>query len=479
MKKDELTEKNNLTDMKALIKKSPLSGKDHFAYGSASIGDALAYTMVGSFLMFFLTTVAEIRPSTAGSIIAAGAVWNAFINPVVGFCSDKVKTRLGSRRPMILFFSIPLALSMFLLFSDFPIPAAFKPCYYGIMTVIFWTSYTGFFVPYLALGAMYTEDYTERTKLRLYASAFNTLGAAATMTLPTLLIKYCKTLNFSLSLSWSVAGAITGFITMISIIITFFLSKDKDPAWENTVFPHVSDIRFKAIFREYLDIARLKPMKYLILASACALITYTILMSDMIYFLTYNLGLGPSEISAALLARAMVGVITIPFVSRCAEKFDKKNTIILFYAIAAAGLIFIRFTGVNDIAETALYIFFAGLCTSVYWQLMPSIYYDVCDYDYMENNRNRQGSILSFQGLIEAASGGIGAQLLGIILETSDFKGSLALQTPEALDGIFACTTLLPVVFVAISAYAVYRYPITRKVHGEILAKIKEQTDIR
>lgn len=41
MKKDELTEKNNLTDMKALIKKSPLSGKDHFAYGSASIGDAL------------------------------------------------------------------------------------------------------------------------------------------------------------------------------------------------------------------------------------------------------------------------------------------------------------------------------------------------------------------------------------------------------------------------------------------------------
>ena len=91
----------------------------------------------------------------------------------------------------------------------------------------------------------------------------------------------------------------------------------------------------------------------------------------------------------------------------------------------------------------------------------------------MENKRNRQGAILSFQGLIEAAAWGIGAQLLGIILEISGFKGGAAVQSSDALNGIFTCTTLLPVFFILISTYAIYKYPITRKVHREILEKSK------
>ena len=72
------------------VENQTLAIKEHLSYGSGSIGDALAYTMIGSFLMFFLTTIAGIKPFIAGSILAAGAVWNAFINPIVGFLSDKI-----------------------------------------------------------------------------------------------------------------------------------------------------------------------------------------------------------------------------------------------------------------------------------------------------------------------------------------------------------------------------------------------------
>lgn len=473
MKKETLISDKQFIRTDELKGNNHLTAKDYFVYGSASIGDALAYSMVGSFLMFFLTTVAEIKPGTAGSIMAFGAIWNAFINPIIGFCSDRVSTKLGSRRPMVLLFSIPLALSMFLIFSNLPIPTTFKPCYYGLILMVLWTSYTGFFVPYLALGVIYTDNYSERTKLRLYASAFSTLGVATTMTLPTLLIKYFKTLDFSLSASWSIASAVTGLLAMVSIIITFLFSEERDPPCKETELPRIADIKIKEIFREYLDIAKLGPMKYLILASTAALITYAILMSDIVYFLTYNLRLSPIGISTALLARAMVGVVTIPIVSICAEKFDKKNTIILFYTIVILGLIFLRIVGIDNIFEIGLYILFAGLCTSIYWQLIPSIYYDLCDYDYVENKKNRQGAILSFQGLIEAAAWGIGAQLLGIILEISGFKGGAAVQSSDALNGIFTCTTLLPVFFILISTYAIYKYPITRKVHREILEKSK------
>ena len=65
-------------------KEHTLTVREHLGYGSASTGDALAYTMIGSFLMFFLTAIAGIKPFTAGTILAAGAVWNASINPKIG-----------------------------------------------------------------------------------------------------------------------------------------------------------------------------------------------------------------------------------------------------------------------------------------------------------------------------------------------------------------------------------------------------------
>ena len=170
--------------------------------------------------MFFLTAIAGIKPFTAGTILAAGAVWNAFINPIVGFLSDKVRSRFGRRRPMILFFSVPLALSMFLAFTDLPLPATPKAFDYGFVLMLLWTSYTGFFVPYLALGAGYTRNYKERTVLRLYASAFNNIGVVVTMTMPLLLVKALKNCGFSTTVSWSAVGACTGFLAAISIVIT-------------------------------------------------------------------------------------------------------------------------------------------------------------------------------------------------------------------------------------------------------------------
>ena len=47
----------------------------------------------------------------------------------------------------------------------------------------------------------------------------------------------------------------------------------------------------------------MKPVKYLVAASMSSLICYTMIMSDMIYYLTYNQGLTSSEASVCLVVR--------------------------------------------------------------------------------------------------------------------------------------------------------------------------------
>lgn len=470
-----------------------MSGKTTFTeklgYGSASLGDAVAYAFINTFLMFFLTTIAEIPPAIAGTITAVGAIWNAFFNPLMGYFSDKVRTRWGRRRPVIFAFSIPLGIALFLLFTSVDLPLSIKPFYYGFMLMLFWTSYTGFFVPYLALGTVYTSDYDDRTILRLFASFFNMIGTMLSMVMPSALVDMLQGNGFSAEGAWSFTGGFLGLATMLSIMFTVLVSKNKDLPCEPVkkasedvgnaglvenrehkkgVFETIKDI-----FKEYFDLFHMKPLKYLVFASLFSLLAYAMLMSCMMYYLTYNKGLSSYAISGCMLMRTLLSIVFIPIVGKLILKFDKRETLIGFYSLGFVGMIFIRFVDVPGFLGLGMYMVFITICTVIYWQIMPSVFYDVCEYDRIVNGKEREGTILSFQGLVEALASGIGVQLLGIILQSAGFVGDAAVQSEKAMTWIYNSTTVIPVILLACAALALYKYPINKKVYEELLAQKK------
>lgn len=452
---------------------------EKLGYGSASLGDAVAYAFINTFLMFFLTTIAEIPPAIAGTITAVGAIWNAFFNPLMGYFSDKVRTRWGRRRPVIFAFSIPLGISLFLLFTSVDLPIGFKPFYYGFMLMLFWSSYTGFFVPYLALGTVYTSDYDDRTILRLFASFFNMIGTMLSMVMPSALVDWLQNNGFTAEGAWSFTGGFLGLATMLSIMFTVLVSKNKDLPCElvkeeslglEMQKDHKSILEtIKDIFKEYLDLFHMKPLKYLVFASLFSLLAYAMLMSCMMYYLTYNKGLSSYAISGCMLMRTLLSIVFIPIVGKLILKFDKRETLIGFYSIGFLGMCLIRFIDIPGLAGLILYMIFITICTVIYWQIMPSVFYDVCEYDRIVNGKEREGTILSFQGLVEALASGIGVQLLGIILQTAGFVGDAAVQSEKAMTWIYNSTTVIPVLLLACAAVALYKYPINKKVYEELL----------
>ena len=59
------------------------------------MGDAVVYSFIGTFLLFFLTTVAHIPPAIAGTIAAIGSVWDVFASSLVGYLSDHSRSHSG------------------------------------------------------------------------------------------------------------------------------------------------------------------------------------------------------------------------------------------------------------------------------------------------------------------------------------------------------------------------------------------------
>lgn len=76
-----------------------LSFRSKLGYAAGGIADAANFTLVGSYILFFLTTVVGISPATAGAITGLGTIVSSLWGPVVGFLSDHTRSRFGRRRP--------------------------------------------------------------------------------------------------------------------------------------------------------------------------------------------------------------------------------------------------------------------------------------------------------------------------------------------------------------------------------------------
>lgn len=472
-----------------------LSFGEKLGYGSAAVGDAAVYTFICTFLLFFLTTVAGIQPAIAGTITVVASVWNAIFNPIIGYISDHSRSRFGRRRLYMLGFVIPLFFVTILLFTSIHITYGLRVIYYGFMTMAFWTCYTGFFVPFYALGAEYTSDYNERTVLRSYASFFNIIGCCLSMTAPTTIVKALIDTGRTETEAWAITAFIIAAFSLISILVTIIASKKIDapginaaagelpvadelpPAGEESLEENPEEGRsaILKIFREYIEVLSLKPIRIALMVCVFYLIGYTIIMSDLMYFLTYNMGYSGMQNSMALLFRSLIAMLLlIPSAWLC-KITDKRTALIITFLVGAAGISVMRMIHVEGVLTLGLLLIMTAVCTVFYWQIMPSIIYDICEYDEYETGKRREGAIVSIQGLVEAVAAGIGSQILGIILQIVGFDGDAAMQTPLVESWIFNCVTLVPAVLIVIAAFFMYRFPITRKVFEEIMQNLKER----
>lgn len=154
---------------------------------------------------------------------------------------------------------------------------------------------------------------------------------------------------------------------------------------------------------------------------------------------------------------------------------DKRTVMLWVFAVGAVSVTIEKFIGVHGLVQLLVFVFFVAISTSIYWQMMSAIIYDVCEYDELETGKKRQGAIVSLQGLVEALATGIGTQILGIVLQMGGFDGEAAVQTETALEWVETSVTILPAIFLVLAFISLYKYPITKKRFEEIQRELERR----
>ena len=93
-----------------------LSRRTKLLYGLGDTGFSLTHTIIGAYFAIFLTDVVGVAPRIAAVAIFVGRSWDYINDPLIGYLSDRTRTRWGRRRPFLLFGPWPFAAAFALLY---------------------------------------------------------------------------------------------------------------------------------------------------------------------------------------------------------------------------------------------------------------------------------------------------------------------------------------------------------------------------
>ncbi|MBX2874946.1 MAG: MFS transporter, partial [Saprospiraceae bacterium] len=159
-----------------MLKAPKLTFREKLGYGLGDTACHFAWDMAGMFLFFFFTDVYGISAAMAGTIMLVARVWDAVSDPLIGIISDRTNTKWGKFRPYMIWFAIPLGISLVLLFTTPDFDETGKVIYAAIMYLLLSTTYTAVNLPYSALSGVMTADSAERTELNQYRFFLGFIG---------------------------------------------------------------------------------------------------------------------------------------------------------------------------------------------------------------------------------------------------------------------------------------------------------------
>lgn len=443
-----------------------LSNKTIFGYSFGAMADAASYNFIVMYMLFFLTVIVGMSAGKAGLIISVATAASAIYGLIIGPASDATKCRIGRRRPYLFAGAIILFVGLSLLFRPLNLSGGNAFAYYLILLIFVWIGYGTFLGPYNALGAELTTDYNERTKLRTPAAILNCVGNIIGISLPLTMVAFFAKRGASDGQAWNYFAIILGIACLAAILITFWSTKGRDIPPEATMEKRVNPIK------DYWEIIRLKPFKWIILICVLFGIGYMAFQSGLIYYVLFFAGMTEAQMSSAMFINIFVSMAITVVVSALAGKINKNMAMAVCFFFSALGMIILYFIGVKSFGMLLVLLAIFGFGNAAFWLLIYPVVYDISEvYEYKYGKR-KEGTILSVYAFIFTLASSLGMQVLTTLLTMVGYDPALPQQNIDTVNGIADIVFGVPIAAFVLGGLVCIAYPVSKKTYEKLLEQL-------
>jgi len=457
-------------------------------YGSGDWGISSIGIMRSIFYAIYLTDVVGLEPRLASFGAVVGIIWDAINDPIIGTLSDRISTRWGRRRPFLLWFAIPFAISFVLLWSapKWDNQTALL-IYVTLSFMLADTLQTLISVPFLSLTPELTPDYDERTSLTSYRSFFQLVGALTVVVAAPAIVDLVIESGGTQQQGFMTVGAIFGSISAIPLLLIALLLRETSRPSEVETIPFRETLRLawqNIPFRYSVGIHMLNWSAVDMIAVAFPyFLLYWVARGDLLAKVNI-FGIDFAYESAFFGTLMSICILFIPVWSWLAKKRNKREAYILgmVFWIIVQLMIFTIQPGQTGylLAIAAL----AGIGVSAAYTLPDSMFADVIEWDELRTGRRQEGIYYGVRAFIRKMTG---ALVVFITLQALGWSGYLApaegavqsKQSASALQMIRLLVSPFGALMLCGTIIFAWLFPLSREKHARIQKMLERRRERR
>jgi GPH family glycoside/pentoside/hexuronide:cation symporter len=438
--------------------------RQKLGFGIFDLGGNMFFTLMGFWSLYYLTDVAGIAAAWAGAAVMIGKAWDAVTDPVMGFISDRTLTRLGRRRPYILFGAIPMMLTMWFFFTAPPIGNPLLLTLWAVLALMLLNSAsTVINVPYSSLTPELTDDYHERTSLNGYrfgCAVFGTiLGAAAVQPLTEFFAGPGKV---NIKFGWSMMGLTLGIITAIVTLLTFFGTREKRHTRE--------DLPTEGFFATYKEVFTNRPYVRLIFTYALNMMGITFLQSILAYYTEY-IYRKPEMTPLAMMFLLLTAMVFIPVSVLVSKRIGKKRTYQICFLVISTVCLLIFFLGHRMGPNFFLgMMIFGGIGVGFGYVPPFAMVPDTIEYDAARSGKRQEGAYYGIWTFISKLGTALSVFLSGLLLSAGGYIAG-AVQDERAIFAIRLLIGPIPALILIGAMVVIHFYTLDEKTYNKLMGK--------
>jgi glycoside/pentoside/hexuronide:cation symporter, GPH family len=442
--------------------------REKWLYGSGDLGFSLTNTILSVYFALFLTEVVGVMPAVAALAIFVGSTWDYINDPIVGYISDRTRTRWGRRRPFLLFGALPFALAFTLLwwrppFDEVPALAV----YYALAFALFDTAASFVYMPFYALTPELTSDYDERTALTSTRMFFSILGSLIAFTIPLSIVGGFNPEHASRVL---MMGAIFGIVSALPLWLVFLGTREREE------FMHQEQ---SGLLESMKASWRNRPFVFGLMLFLFNGVTMSIIQVNLLYYVKYVVRREPqSEVIMGTIF--VVAMLALPLWAWISGHLNKRWAYIIGISfLAGVLLVLASLTPETGMPLIIVLCVLAGIGVSAMHVMPWAIIPDAIEYGELQSGKRSEGMFYSLITLAQKVASSIAVPAALLVLQVSGYVPNSPAQPDSAVFGIRMIAGPIPALALGMGIVFTLLFPLGRESYDEINRRLEERRKVR
>ncbi|MHA2007659.1 MAG: MFS transporter [Promethearchaeota archaeon] len=450
------------SELKKEIKSEGYGRLQKWSFGMASFAQFFINSAFNTWVFSFYFTAVGLGALTITLAFVLWTIWNAFNDPLIGFLSDRTRTRWGRRKPYLMVGIIPVMIIEIILWLPPTSSEVLGFIYLLIMLICYDTFYTMLALP---TDSLFPELYTtleDRAEVNSIRQIMSTIGLILAFLIPGIFIGDIAEMSGYL---------INGIVTSIIVGLTMFIFI-KWGAKERVEFK--MDSRHEFNFFKGLKYV-IKNKSFILYTAMFFLYNYTLLVlaTTVPLYAREVLGVEDTFLTALLLGvMFIVGILTVIIWRKLDLVFGSKKAYgisIIAYLLASIPLLFVADFLTTLITVTVMGFGFGGMLYFVYL-----IIADVIDEDELKTGVRREGTFFGITNFFMRLSMILSILTVGLVFTGTDWGEFKPIPGVNTIIGLRMLVFLFPAIALSISLVCLYYYPFSKTKVEEVKTQLLE-----